>query len=301
MRRRALRALGAAAALCVLASAPLGAEPAARLLSSYTWRLPDLLFGGYSALELSGDGTRLTAISDRGSAITAVIERRGDTITGLRDAQITVLGDTKGQPMMTDGPTNSGKRDSEGLALAPDGSLYVSFEGEARVWRYTDFTRAEALPVPRAFRGLQRNSSLEALAVDRRGWLYTLPERSGDLKRPFPVYRHRNGIWDQPFSIPRIGGFLAVGADIGPDGRLYLLEREFTGMAFRTQVRRFDLGEGGVGDGVILLNTRPGRFDNLEGISVWRDGQGTLRMTLISDDNFRFFQRTQLVEFALPE
>ena len=48
------------------------------------------------------------------------------------------------------------------------------------------------------------------------------------------------------------------------------------------------------------METRLRAHDNLEGISVWQDEQG-LRMTLISDDNFRAFQRTEIVEYRLTD
>jgi hypothetical protein len=124
-----------------------------------------------------------------------------------------------------------------------------------------------------------------------------MPERSGLAMRSFPVYRLLNGIWDQPFEITRSGPSLLSGADIGPEGRLYVLERDFIGAGFRNRVRRFALD--GTGEEVVL-ETRVLTYDNLEGISVWQDVQG-LRMTLISDDNFRSFQRTEIVEYRLTD
>ena len=95
--------------------------------------------------------------------------------------------------------------------------------------------------------------------------------------------------------------FLPVGADFGPDGALYLLERDFTGFGFRSRVRRFDItGPARGGAGEILLQSRARQFDNLEGLSVWRDEAGRIRLTMVSDDNFLFVQRTELVEYVLP-
>ena len=68
---------------------------------------------------------------------------------------------------------------------------------------------------------LQPISAVEALAVAPADTLYTLPERSGKLDRPFPIWRHRGRTWDQPFRLRRDGGFLAVGLDSGPDGLGY--------------------------------------------------------------------------------
>ena len=49
----------------------------------------------------------------------------------------------------------------------------------------------------------------------------------------------------------------------------------------------------------VLLTTVTGTHDNLEGLTVWKDAAG-LRATMISDDNFRFFQQTQIVDYRLP-
>lgn len=88
--------------------------------------------------------------------------------------------------------------------------------------------------------------------------------------------------------------------DFGPDGRLYLLERALRGLFFATRVRRFEIAEGArVVSEETLLETAAGTHDNLEGISVWRDGAGDIRITMISDDNFRFLQRTEIVEYRL--
>ena len=48
-----------------------------------------------------------------------------------------------------------------------------------------------------------------------------------------------------------------------------------------------------------LLTTQSWRHDNLEGLSVWRDAQNRIRLTMISDDNFRMIQRTQFVEYVV--
>ena len=193
-------------------------------------------------------------------------------------------------------------RDSEGLALAPDGTAYVSFEGDARVERFAALDGpGTVLPVPREFLGMQDNASLEALAVDAQGTLYTLPERSGAQGRPFPVFRYRGGRWDRPFDIPRRGAFLAVGADIGPDGRFYLLERQFLGIGgFASRVRSFRLDGDAIADERVEMESAPGTHDNLEGIAVWRAPDGGLRMTMVADDNFSWLLRSEIVEYRVP-
>lgn len=76
-----------------------------------------------------------------------------------------------------------------------------------------------------------------------------------------------------------------------------MLERHFTGVSFQSRVRRFNLD--GTGE-TTVTETSNGAYDNLEGISVWADTNG-LRMTLVSDDNFKFFQRTEIVEYAISD
>jgi hypothetical protein len=294
MRRRPFLAviLGLGLALEGSASPTLPAG----YVGSFTWATGDERMGGMSAIELDATGTRFVALSDRGGWTGGRLLRdAAGQITGIEAAPVMAL-----RAQGTD-PLEQARSDSEGLALAPDGTAYVSFEGVARVLRYRKLDGpAENLPTPKAFRALQRNSALEALAIGPDGALYTLPERSGSETRPFPVWRFQAGKWDQPFSLPRRGTFLPVAADFGPDGRLYILERQFRGvMGFASRVRRFEIGPKGLRREELLLETRPGQHDNLEGLAVWRDRAGDIRLTMISDDNFRFFQRTEIVEYRV--
>ena len=277
--------------------APLSG-PSVDYVGTYVWSMDDETFGGFSGIEISDDGSGFTVLSDRSELRWGQIERDADgAIDGLKPSGKAHLFDSGGKWLQP-----GWKGDSEGLAIDAAGTLWVSFEGLSRVVRYdTPESLAKPLPRPPEFKSMQRNSSFEALAVMADGTLLTLPERSGQLTRPFPVWRWRNGTWDQPFSIQRSGDWLAVGADVGPDGRFYLLERDFKGLlGFRSRVRRFEIGENGLSDEAVLLESYPLQYDNLEGISVWQDAQG-IRLTLISDDNFGLLQRTELVEYRVTE
>jgi hypothetical protein len=298
MRRRTQLGLAAAAAaflgLHATASPPLPDSFVGQLL----WANADPRFGGLSAIEVSDDGTTFTAISDQSTLFTGHFQRARDGhIQQITDVTLTSLKGKDDQPLARN------RNDSEGLAIAPDGTIYISQEGPARVLQYTaSDAAARILPRPRAFDTMQGNSSLEALAIDANGWLYTMPERSGDLLRPFPVYRFRDGIWDQPFSIPRSGDYLAVGADFGPDGRLYVLERNFQLVkGFQSRIRRYGVSGDSIDAGETVLETEFGQHFNMEGLSVWRDATGALRLTMITDNNFRFFLATAVVEYRVPD
>lgn len=267
--------------------------PGISQIGRFVWTDDAAQFGGMSGIEVTQDGSRFIALSDRGTLWTGTISRTDGIITAMTPDLTTVLQTSDGTPV------RGATADSEGLALAPDGTVYISFEGLARVAAYPDVTGpATRLPRPPDFAQMEANAALEALAVGPDGAVYTVPERSGRPLRPFPIYRFFDGRWTTPFAIPRTEAFLPVGADIGPDGLFYLLERDFTGLGFRSRVRRFGL-DGSRGE--TLLQTRTGLHDNLEGISVWRDITGAIRITLIADDNFMFFQTTEIVEYRVAD
>ena len=52
---------------------------------------------------------------------------------------------------------------------------------------------------------------------------------------------------------------------------------------------------------MLFRSSAAGEHDNLEGIAVWRDRNGDIRITMISDDNYRAFQRTEFVEYRVVE
>ena len=181
MRTSTLVALIGAGALFLALGGAAQPIDQAEYLGTYVWTDKDANFGGFSGLELSDNGREFLTVTDKGYITEGILEREGIRISGVRAAALVELGDTDG------GPLDQYETDSEGLARREDGRIYVSFEGIHRVWTYNSPT-SEAAWLPRHpdFEGMQNNSSLEALAVGPDGALYTLPERSGKLTRPFP-------------------------------------------------------------------------------------------------------------------
>lgn len=286
-----MRAIAGVFAVLAGCAALTAAPRDAALIGSFTWSHDHHAFGGMSGIEVLDGGARFIAVNDRGFLATGQIIREGGKITDLIVADMRKLRDAGGTRLTKDW------NDAEGVAVGDDGKLYVSFEGVHRVLRFGDpFGPASETLFDPVFETFQFNSSLEAVAVGPDGAVYTMPERSGRADRPFPVLRYDSGAWSTAFDLPRRGAFLVVGADFGPDGLLYVLERDFTGVGFRTRVRSF------APDGSaerIIVQTGNGTHDNLEGISVWQAPDGATMMTLISDDNFKFFQRTELVEYRI--
>lgn len=284
------------AVLILACTSALAETPTVRYLGSFKWDMDVPWFGGFSALALSADGQSMTVVSDRTKILTARIVRQSGQITAIKPGVVHHLKSSTGARLT--GPI----ADSEGIAIAPDGTLYISFESVARIASYSSLG-STATPLHRHtdFQKMRVNGSLEALAIDRKGRLYTLPEHGADAQGKIPVFRWNGKRWSWPFSLPARGKFRPVGADFGPDGKFYLLERTFGLFGFRTRLRRWDITETAATNEITLLETKSGAHDNLEGLSVWRDKIGQIRITMISDDNFMFFQRTELVEYALTE
>ncbi|NNU81586.1 esterase-like activity of phytase family protein [Halovulum dunhuangense] len=286
------------AALAWLAAGCADAQPAPPALvqeAAITWRAGDRAVASLSGLALDPDGNRFVAVNDKGFFVTGQLERTEGRLTGVSLLASGPLLDPRGASV------RRYDVDAEGVTLGPDGRLHISFEANHRVWAYADLAGpADPLPIPAAFRALQNNSGLEALFTGPDGAIHAIPERSGELDRPFPVYRFDGTRWDVAFTVPRRPPHLVTGADLGPDGRLYLLERHWNGLlSFSSRIRSFRINPDGLRDELILLESPLGTYDNLEGISVWRDPQGRIRVTVISDDNNSILQRTEIVEFRL--
>lgn len=294
-RRRALGAL--LSALLVTAGASASAVTL-EYMGTHVWAEKEPSFGGFSGIEISEDGNRFHAVSDRAWLYWGGIDRDAQgRIRNLDIAGRAHLKDSEGRPLK---PGYMG--DSEGLAIALDGTIWISFEGLDRIASYTSpDAPATRHKRPPKLRGMRANSGLEALAIRDDGMIVTIPERSAGEDKPFPVLGFDGENWLTLGELRRDPRWLVVGADFGPDGWLYVLERDFLGpLGFASRVRRVMLTEQGVTDDQVLLKTRPMQYDNLEGISVWDDGQG-IRLTMISDDNFLFVQRTEVVEYRLHE
>lgn len=275
------------------------AEP--EYLGIFEWQRPEPYFGGLSAIEIAEGGTDFLVIGDNAQTLRGRFERKEGLISAANVGWIGALRGSGGVPLFQAGDPDV--MDSEGLAGGVDGPFYVSFEVLPRIWRY-DSVDGPAIPLP-LYRPLLHwagNGAFEALAVDAAGTLYTIPEGRRSRLRAFPVYRFRDGVWSKPFAIKASDRYFPVGADFGPDGRLYLLERRHHGfLRFSSRVRRFRIDGDTLTEDTRILQSDPGQFDNLEGIAIWAEPGGALRMTLISDDNFLALQETQIVEFRLTD
>jgi hypothetical protein len=270
-------------------------EPVVQVDSVLTWSDPAPWFGGFSGVEVNADGTRLTAVSDRGRVVQARMVREAGRLVALALEKNAPL---KG----ADGKALRGQmRDAEALALDDTGQLYISFEHDHHVARISPESGVTT-PLPRHddFAGFAPNAGMETLAAHPDGRLFAAPEGGGPTSGPIPLYAFDGTTWTIAAKIPRQGPFLPVDADFAEDGTLYLLERTITPLGFRSRIRSFDLTAPGLGE-VTLLTSGPGQYDNLEALSTWQDAAGQTRLTLLSDDNFFVMQRNEVVELILAK
>lgn len=233
---------------------------------------------GLSGLVVSEDGSRFTALGDRGVLVMGRLDRKDGTLVAAVAEEIVRLKNRKGDPLV--GMLN----DSEGLDINAKGQPVVSFEARHRVSVFDETYRERRLKkVGRpGFKG--PNQGFESLALDARGRPVVIPERPFTDPTRAEILRLERGEWSIIGHLVLSDGFLPVGSDFGPDGGFYVLERRFGLAGFRSRVRRIDLIDGTDMTGQILW-APSASYGNVEGISVWRDADGVLRATMVADDN----------------
>ena len=307
-RRRVVRAAVVAAllpALLVGEAAPVdgtGVQATLPLPPLATPTAP----GGWSGFDVSPDGRAFWAVTDRGYRLEGTLRRENGRLAGIAAGPATRLA-----PLRTQ--SSPEPADSEGLdAGGPDGVVTVSHEGwtRLRAYRPGDSRATWVRDLP-GWARFPKNRGLEALARDAAGRVFTLPELPEAPGDTFPLLRYdprpnwATGIWQIAARITSDDGWAAVGADFGPDGDFYLLEREIVLPGFRSRIRRFDLS-GARPDvpptlrGTVVYASSLGRHGNLEGIGIWQDAEGRLRATMVSDDNGLRLMRGEMVEIVLP-
>jgi hypothetical protein len=154
-------------------------------LGSLRLTSPDSDFGGISGLIVSPDGKAFLAITDSSHWLTGKLTYTDGRLTGLTGKEIAPLRDLSGKPLQ-------GKAgDAEGLAGSLDGDVYVSFEGDHRIWKYAfgkDGLDAKpvAVKVPADLAKAPGNGGLEAITLLSDGKLLAITESyenaDGDIR-----------------------------------------------------------------------------------------------------------------------
>jgi hypothetical protein len=261
-------------------------------------------FGGLSGIEVTPDGRRFVAISDRGRAVNGLLDYddAGD-LTGVRDIAVMPLLDNDGKQVRGD------RSDSEGLARLPDGRWAVSFERLHRVELYPANTAGPVspplpkLPRPPGVQAAEGNSGLEAVTALPDGRLLLLEEGT---EANAGYSRAWLGGADGWASLGYRGEapYRPTDAVTLPDGDVVVLERRASILGgFGARIVRVPAA--GIKPGAELSGTELALFeqplttDNYEGISAVRRPDGKVMLYVVSDDNFWGFQRTLLLMFEI--
>jgi hypothetical protein len=263
-------------------------------------------FGGISGLIVSDDGARFLAITDASQWLTGELSYRDGRLAGVTGVEI--------GPLLTpDGAVLSGKDgDAEGLTGSLDGDVYVSFEGDHRIWRYP-FGKAGLAATPSVVATpaeLQRapgNSGLEGIALLSDGQLLALTEAFHDGDGNIRGWLLRQGSDPAPLSLRRRAPFDLTDVRQLQNGDVLTLERRFSrvgGIGF--EMRRIpgaSVAANAVLDGEVVADVGMNFIiDNMEGLSVRKGADGETFVYVVSDDNFNApLQQTLLMMFELKD
>jgi hypothetical protein len=265
-------------------------------------------FGGFSGLWRSADGGELVAIADNAQWLTASIDTDDDgSLSGLSRAVMAPILGADGRPLR-----RTRYYDTEGLAIV-GGTAFVSTERTHAVMRF-DWSRRGVLShgqlvgIPRETERLPDNGGLEAIDAAPpnsalAGALVGIAERSRSGDDAPTAGFILTGAQRGAFMVARAGNYDVTDISFLPSGELLVLERRFSlfgGLSARIRLIRANaVRPGALVDGPVIFESDPSQeIDNMEGMSLHRDAGRTI-VTLISDDNFRSFQRTLLLEFVL--
>jgi len=266
-------------------------------------RSSDRRFGGLSALLISPDGGRMTALLDRGHWFEARLIYVNHMLVAATEGALGPLLDGKGQPL------GRYYRDAESLARLPDGSVVAAFESRHRLTRFAaddhEFARPRLLAPPPGLEAAPSNEGIEALTTLADGRLLALTE--GLEPEPGVLAGWMGGDKDwQGLGLVRAKGFRPTGADTLQDGDVVVVERAFSflegPMARLRRIEKAQIKAGARLSGYELARlVAPLVVDNFEGVAVREGDRGETLIYLISDDNFKPWQRTLLLMFELVE
>lgn len=264
-------------------------------------------------MAISPDGRRIVAVSDRLRWMTADIAYDGNSPAGLKNASIGVLAPADPEMLGV-----GHDRDAEAISLlggTPDeGEFLVSFERLSRLARIRKtgdvWSPVSAyLKTPDEVKSFGANTGFEAATViaggPQKGTIVAIAENYPDARG-----HHSGWLWVDgeplPFALTVTPGYAISDAVSLDNGALVVLERHASWLgSFAMRLRYIAPGSirpGAVVEGALLMQAEGSEeIDNMEAISVHRNAANETILTLMSDDNFNYLERTMLLQFALPE
>jgi hypothetical protein len=269
---------------------------------------PNAAFGGWSALDISDDGSNVVAVSDSSYWMTAELSwSEHGWLDDVSDIELAPILGTEGQELSGD------EEDSESIAKLADGRYAVAFERHHRMNAYdlgTDFENlhsavGQALPMPPRLEFLPNNGGLEGLVALSGGAILAAVEYPPSEGEPRLLWHFDGTDWAE-VRVQATPEFAMTSLDVH-GGYIYALER-FWEAEVGTRIRIIRFAQSALTSGDIIEPELLGALeasnpvDNFEGISIFeRDGETVV--LIISDDNYNQYgsQRTLLLAFAVED
>ena len=253
-------------------------------------------YGGFSGLLIKNAGTEALVVTDKSFFFVLELRRDdNDFLTGYSVKKKGRILSSKGEHL------NGRNTDSESIAMDANNNYYISFESNHRIMMHTE-VEGKGIFVPKhpMFRKLSVNKGIEALAIDNENRLIAIPEKPPLGISDIPIFRLQNNKWEIIKYVKIEDNFLVTDAEILPMGLLLILERKFSWtQGFKTRFRLISLDKFDNTEPIIVFTSTANQFDNLEGMTFWKDKKGEMRILTVSDDNFHPLQQSEIREFFL--
>ena len=253
-------------------------------------------YGGFSGLVISNEGTEALVVTDKSFFFVLELRRdENDILTGYSVIRKGRILSSKGEHL------NGRNTDSESIVIDKNNNYYISFESNHRIMMHAK-VEGKGVFVPKhpMFRKLSVNKGIEALAIDADNRLIAIPEKPPSGISDIPIFRLQNDKWEIIKYVKINDNFLVTDAEILPEGLLLILERKFSWtQGFKTRFRLISLDKFDNKEPVTVFTSTANQFDNLEGVTLWRDKNGEMRILTVSDDNFHPLQQSEIREFFL--
>ena len=253
-------------------------------------------YGGFSGLIVQDEGSEALILTDKSFFFVLKLQRNDDDI--LTGYSVT----RKGRILSSKGEYLNGRNtDSESIVISKNNNYYISFESNHRIMMHTNVEgKGVFIPKHPMFRKLSVNKGIEALAIDNEDRLIAIPEKPPLGVSDVPIFRLQNNKWEIIKYLKIKDDFMVTDAEFLPQGLLLILERKFSWtQGFKTRFRLISLNKFDNKKPITVFTSTANQFDNLEGMALWKDKKGAIRILTVSDDNFHPLQQSEIREFFL--